>query len=255
VGHPLRVTVWNEWRHERRDPRVAALYPDGIHAEIAGALRERSAEPVEIRCATLDEPGQGLPHGALEETDVLVWWGHAAHDEVSDETVERVHDHVLRGMGFVSLHASALSRPTLRLLGTSCTFRWREADDRELLWTVAPSHPIARGVPAVVVLPQHEMYGEPFDVPEPDTVVFISAFSGGEVFRSGCCYQRGAGRVFLFSPGHETFPVYRQPEIRLILANATRWAAGERQPRVPSPSLVQSPPGWFAPEPGRVPPA
>jgi trehalose utilization protein len=245
VEPPLRVTVWNEWRHEQRDHRVAALYPDGIHGEIARALRECSPDPVDVRCATLDSPGQGLPHGVLDETDVLLWWGHTAHGEVSDELVARVHDHVLRGMGFVSLHASALSKPTLRLLGTSCTFRWREADDRELLWTVAPSHAIARGIPAVVVIPQHEMYGEPFDIPEPDTVVFISAFSGGEVFRSGCCYQRGAGRVFLFSPGHETFPIYRQPEIRRILANATRWAAGERQPRVPSPRLLHSPADWF----------
>jgi trehalose utilization protein len=247
---PLRVTVWNEWRHERRDPRVADRYPDGIHAELAAALRERSPEPVDVRCATLDERDQGLPASVLDATDVLVWWGHTAHDEVTDELAERVHDRVLRGMGFVSLHASALSKPTRRLLGTSCVFRWREADDRELLWTIAPAHPIARDVPSVVVIPRHEMYGEPFDIPHPDEVVFISSFSGGEVFRSGCCYQRGAGRVFLFSPGHETDPVYRQPEIRLILANAVRWAAGERRPLGPSPALHHALPGWFEDPPG-----
>jgi trehalose utilization protein len=146
--------------------------------------------------------------------------------------------------GFVSLHAAAPSKPTRRLLGTSCTFRWREEDDRELLWTVAPSHRIARGVPPVTVLPRHEMYGEPFDIPEPDEVVFISAFSGGEVFRSGCCYRRGAGRVFLFSPGHQTDPIYTQPEIRLILSNAVHWAAGDRV-LGPPPSLQHSPSGWF----------
>ena len=198
-----------------------------------------------MRCATLDEPDQGLPDELLETTDVLVWWGHAAHDEVADSLADRVHDHVLRGMGFVSLHASALSKPTRRLLGTSCVFRWREADDRELVWAIAPAHPIARGVPPVVVIPRHEMYGEPFDVPEPDELVFVSAFSGGEVFRSGCCYRRGAGRVFLFSPGHQTDPVYLQPEIGLILANAVRFAAGDRRPRGASPSLQHVASGWF----------
>lgn len=237
--------MWNEWRHERDDPAVARLYPDGIHEEIARALRECSPREVAVRCATLDEQEHGLPSFLLEETDVLVWWGHAAHEEVSDAVASRVHDHVLRGMGLVSLHASALSKPTRRLLGTSCVFRWREADDRELIWTVSPSHPIARGVPSVVVLPRHEMYGEPFDIPQPDELVFISAFSGGEVFRSGCCYQRGAGRVFLFSPGHQTDPIYAQPDIRVILANAARWAAGDRRPRGPSPSLRQVPAGWF----------
>ncbi len=241
---PLRVTVWNEWRHEQRDASVAAIYPDGIHGAIAGALREHSPGGVVVRCATLDEPDHGLPAEVLAATDVLVWWGHAAHDEVSDEVAERVQDHVLRGMGYVSLHSAALSKPTRRLLGTSCVLRWREADDRELLWAIAPSHPIARGVPPVVVIPRHEMYGEPFDIPEPDELVFISAFSGGEVFRSGCCYRRGAGRVFLFSPGHETDPIYAQPEIRLILANAVAWAAGERQ-LGPPPSLHNAPSGWF----------
>ena len=242
---PLRVTVWNEHRHEKLDPVVAGIYPDGIHTAIAAALRASSHDPLDVRCASLDEIDQGLPASLLDETDVLVWWGHAAHDEVTDSLSDRVHDHVLRGMGLVSLHASALSKPTRRLLGTSCVFRWREAGDRELLWTIAPSHPIALGVPPVVVIPHHEMYGEPFDVPEPDELVFISAFSGGEVFRSGCCYRRGAGRLFLFSPGHQTDPIYLQPDIRVILSNAVHWAAGERRPRVPSPSLQHAPKGWF----------
>jgi trehalose utilization protein len=240
----LRVTVWNEYRHEQRDPAVAALYPDGIHGEIARALKEQSPGGIAVRYATLDDPDHVLSTDVLEATDVLVWWGHAAHEEVSDEIAGRVQEQVLRGMGFVSLHAAALSKPTRRLLGTSCTFRWREEDDRELLWTVAPSHRIARGVPPVTVIPRHEMYGEPFDIPEPDEVVFISAFSGGEVFRSGCCYRRGAGRVFLFSPGHQTDPIYTQPEIRLILSNAVHWAAGDRV-LGPAPSLQHSPSGWF----------
>jgi trehalose utilization protein len=245
MERPLRITVWNEWRHENADPAVAELYPNGIHGAIASALRECSTGPVDVRCSTLDAPEQGLPSELLDETDVLVLWGHAAHDEVSDAVAERVQRHVLRGMGLVSLHASALSKPVRSLLGTTCTFRWREEHDRELLWTVAPSHPIARGVPPVVVIPRHEMYGEPFDIPHPDELVFISAFSGGEVFRSGCCYQRGAGRVFLFSPGHQTDPVYTQPEIRLILANAARWAGSDRQALRPAADLQHAPLGWF----------
>jgi trehalose utilization protein len=243
VPQPLRVTVWNEHRHEKNDPAVALIYPDGIHAAIAGALHSDGSDPVVVRCATLDEIDHGLPAALLEETGVLVWWGHAAHEEVSDALADSVHDHVLRGMGLVALHAAALSKPTRRLLGTSCTFLWREEHDRELLWVITPSHPIALGLPAVVVIPHHEMYGEPFDVPEPDELVFISAFSGGEIFRSGCCYRRGAGRVFLFSPGHQTDPIYLQPEIRVILANAVRWAAGDRRPGFPSSSLRHAPKG------------
>src|SRR5262249_2110010 len=159
-----------------------------------------------VRTATLDEPEHGLPDRLLAATDVLVWWGHEAHADVPDELAERVQQRVLGGMGFVVLHSGHFSKPFVRLMGTSCSLRCREAADRELIWTVHPGHPIAAGIPAVIPLEQHEMYGEFFDIPAPDELIFVSSFSGGEVFRSGCCFYRGKGKIFYFSPGHETFP-------------------------------------------------
>ncbi len=241
-----RVTVWGEHLHERRSPEVAALYPRGIHGEIAAAIRELAARPVEVAETTLDSPDHGLSDALLERTDVLVWWGHLAHDEVPDALAARVQARVLAGMGFVALHSAALSKPFLRLMGTSCTFRWREGDDRELVWVIDPAHPVADGLPPVIAIPEHEMYGERFDIPAPDELVFVSSFSGGEVFRSGCAFRRGAGRVFYFSPGHETHPVYHQPEVRRVLANAAVWAAGEGVPADAGPPTADhAPAGWF----------
>jgi trehalose utilization protein len=237
----VRVTVWNEHVHEREDDAVRAVYPEGIHEVIAGALRELEPD-LDVRTATLQEPGHGLD--ALDETDVLVWWGHAAHDQVPEEDAARVQRRVLGGMGLVVLHSAHLSKPFVRLMGTTCHLRWREADDREVVWTVSPSHPITRGVPAHFVVPQQEMYGEHFDIPAPDELVFISSFSGGEVFRSGCCFRRGRGQIFYFSPGHETYPVYRQAEVQRVIANAVLWANGEQHPMYPDRS-INSPTGWL----------
>jgi trehalose utilization protein len=226
----VRVLVWNEFRHEKKDKAVRDVYPDGLHRAIASALEE--APDIACRTGTLDEPEQGVPEAALRDTDVLVWWGHKAHDEVDDRTVDRVHARVLEGMGFIALHSSHLSKIFRRLMGTSCTLRWRVAGERERLWNLAPGHPITAGIGDYVELPQAEMYGERFDVPEPERVVFLSWFEGGEVFRSGCCWERGHGRVFYFRPGHELYPVYHHDEIRRILRNAARWA----RPRVLAPS-------------------
>jgi trehalose utilization protein len=221
----LRVTVWGENVHERTSAQVAALYPQGMHGAIASAIREQLPE-AEVRIALLDEPEHGLDAATLAQTDVLTWWGHAAHDRVADEVADRVVARVREGMGLIALHSAHFSKPFKRLLGTPCTLRFREADDHETVWCVAPEHPIARGVPNPFVIPGQEMYGEPFAAPAPDELVFLSTFSHGpEVFRSGCCFVRGGGRVFYFSPGHETFPVYHQPEVRQVIANAVRWAA------------------------------
>jgi trehalose utilization protein len=214
----MNVTIWNEYVHEREGGDAARIYPDGIHATIAAALDEVGP----VRTATLDQPEHGLPPEVLDSTDVLLWWGHSAHDDVADEIVARVVDRVLDGMGLVVLHSGHFSKPFKRLMGTRCTLRWRH-DDRETVWTVAPGHPIAAGVPESFVIPEQEMYGEFFDVPPPDELVFISSFAGGEVFRSGCCWTRGRGRIFYFSPGHETNPVYHQPEVQRVLLNGVRW--------------------------------
>jgi trehalose utilization protein len=217
-----RVTVWNEYRHERESDVVAEVYPDGIHAVLAAALREGGHE---VRTATLDEgPEHGLTEAVLDETDVLVWWGHAAHDEVRDAVVDRVHERVLDGMGLIALHSAHYSKPFKRLMGTSCSLKWREAAERERLWTIEPSHPIADGIGEYVELEETEMYGERFDIPAPDTLVFTSWFEGGEVFRSGCCYRRGSGKVFYFRPGHETYPIYHDEDVRQVLRNAVEWA-------------------------------
>ena len=223
----VSVTVWNEYRHEREDDEVADVYPDGIHAVLADALDGRGHD---VTTATLDEPEHGLPEDVLDETEVLLWWGHAAHDEVEDAVVDRVVSRVRDGMGFLPVHSAHYSKPFKRLMGTSCSLKWRESGERERLWTVEPGHPIADGVDETFVVPEAEMYGERFDVPEPDTLLFLSWFEGGEVFRSGCCYRRGSGRVFYFRPGHETYPIYRDKTIQRVIDNGVQWAAPDDGP-------------------------
>jgi len=216
------VTIWNEYRHEREHDPVAEQYPEGIHTVVAGALAERGHD---TRTATLDEEEHGLTEAVLADTDVLTWWGHAAHGEVSDDVVDRVVARVHEGMGLLTMHSAHFSKPFRRLLGTPCDLKWREAGERERVWVVDPGHPIAEGIDGYFEIPQSEMYGEPFGIPEPDRLVFNSWFEGGEVFRSGCCFHRGKGRIFYFRPGHETYPVYHQEEVQHVLANAVDWLA------------------------------
>ncbi|MCK6067641.1 MULTISPECIES: ThuA domain-containing protein [Microbacterium] len=220
----IRVLVWNEGEHERVDASVQAIYPDGMHTVIADGLREHLGDEVEVRTATLRDPEHGLSEEALAATDVLLWWGHMAHDAVDDAVVERVHRHVLSGMGILVLHSAHFSKIFIRLMGTTCSLAWRNDGEQELVWTVAPGHPIAEGIEQPLRIERQEMYGEFFDVPAPDELVFVSSFSGGEVFRSGMTYRRGRGRVFYFSPGDQEYPVYHHPQIRRVLANGVRWA-------------------------------
>ena len=219
----LRVTVWNEFRHEQSHEAVQKVYPNGIHSVIADGLKQYGFK--NVRTATLDEPENGLPQSVLDETDVLTWWGHMAHGDVEDATVERVHQRVLAGMGLIVLHSGHFSKIFRKLMGTSCSLRWREAGEHERLWVVSPGHPIAAGVGPYFELPEVEMYGEHFDIPQPDQLVFVSWFKGGEVFRSGCCFHRGHGKVFYFRPGHETHPIYYNDNVRRVIANAAQWAA------------------------------
>jgi trehalose utilization protein len=218
----LRVTVWNENRHEQIHPKVQAIYPQGMHTVIANHLRENG---MTVRTATFDEPEHGLTQEVLAETDVLTWWGHMLHRDVDDAVVDRVQRRVLDGMGLVVLHSGHESKLFRRLMGTGCLLKWREADEIERLWVVTPGHPIVEGIGAYIEIPQSEMYGEPFDIPNPDDVIFVSWYEGGEVFRSGCTFQRGRGRIFYFSPGHETYPIYHQPEVLRVISNGIRWAA------------------------------
>jgi trehalose utilization protein len=218
----IRALVWNEFQHERENEVVRSIYPDGIHATIAAALAEDPG--IEAATATLPEPDHGLTEARLAATDVLLWWGHKAHGAVEDRIVERVVARVHQGMGLIVLHSGHFAKPFIRLMGTPCSLRWREAGERERIWTINRSHPIAQGVGNALEIDSEEMYGEPFLVPEPMETVFISWFQGGEVFRSGMTWQRGAGRIFYFRPGHETYPSYHLPGVRTVLRNAVRWA-------------------------------
>jgi trehalose utilization protein len=222
MSSPIRVTVWHEFRHEKKNPKVAALYPEGMHGAIAEFLGRDTA--FQIRTATLDEPEHGLTESVLEETDVLVWWGHMAHGEVADEIVARVQKRVLEGMGLIALHSAHYAKIFKALLGTTCSLKWREANDKERLWNVNPSHPIAQGIGDYFEIQSEEMYGEPFGIPTPDELIFISWFTGGEVFRSGATWQRGHGRIFYFRPGHETYPTYYHPDVQRVITNAVHWA-------------------------------
>lgn len=229
----IRVLVWNEGWHEQRDAVVQEIYPGGIHGAIAEGLTEVLGDEVSVRTATLADPEHGLSEAVLAETDVLLWWGHMAHGDVADEIVERVHRHVLGGMGLLVLHSAHFSKIFIKLMGTTCSLAWRNAQDREIVWTIDPTHPIAEGVEQPFVIEQQEMYGEFFDVPPPEELVFASWFSGGEIFRSGMTYRRGQGKVFYFSPGDQEYPVYFHPQIRKVIANAVRWAARDTKRQQP----------------------
>ena len=218
----IRITVWNEYKHEREYENIRKIYPEGIHGCIASFLK--TEEDFAVRTATFDMPEHGLTEDVLQETDVLIIWSHALQEEFSDTVAERVQRHVLGGMGLIALHSAHFSKIMKRLLGTSMTLKWRHGD-REKLWCIAPAHPIAKGVPEMIELPQEEMYGEFFDIPKPDDVIFTGWFSGGEVFRSGCTFSRGMGKIFYFQPGHEEYPIYFKPEIQRIIINAVRFCA------------------------------
>lgn len=246
----LRVLVWGENVHERENDAIREIYPNGMHHTIAEAVAEK--DEFEVQTATLHDREHGLTEEALSKVDVLVWWGHTAHGRVNDEAVQRVVGRVWEGMGFIALHSSHYSKPFMRLMGTSCSLTWREAGEKERLWVCNPAHPIARGIDRYFEIENTEMYGEPFAIPTPDEVVFISWFEGGEVFRSGCTWKRGNGKIFYFRPGHEAYPIYYHPMVRLVLRNAVKWAAPDPErwidscPRIapehaPEPVTVKGP--------------
>lgn len=220
----IRVTIWHEFRHEKVNTIVQKVYPRGMHEAIAEPLRK--SPDLTVRTATLDEPEHGLSQRLLDETDVLTWWGHMAHGEVADAIVDRVYARVLAGMGLLILHSGHFSKIFRKLMGTSCDLKWREElNEREILWVTRPGHPIVSGIDDHFVLEREEMYGEFFDIPEPECTFLISSFGGGEVFRSGCTWTRGAGKIVYFRPGHETFPTYHDPNVLKVIENAIRWAA------------------------------
>jgi len=235
----VRVVVWNEFRHEKKNPVVKKVYPKGMHDVIAKGLNKD--KNIKATLAELDEPEHGLTEEVLKNTDVLIWWGHGAHKEVNDEIVDRVQKYILNGMGLIVLHSGHFSKIFRKMMGTSCILTWREAGEKERLWVTQPGHPIAEGLPEYFELKHEEMYGEFFDVPHPEALVFVSWFKGGEVFRSGCCYTRGKGKIFYFRPGHETHPTYYDKNIQQVLKNAVKWAAPvKNSPKIPGGDAVKS---------------
>ena len=219
----LRVTIWNEFFHERNNEDVEKIYPQGMHECLARALK---ADDLEISTAWIDkDDDHGLSDEVLESTDVMLWWGHTLHGYVRDDIADKVVARVQQGMGFVALHSAHHSKPFQRLMGTSCDLRWRCVDERSILWNVNPNHPITQGVPLHFELEHEEMYGENFWIPQPDELIFLQWFAGGNVFRGGCTFTRGIGRIFYFQPGHETCPSYHNKHVQRVIANAVRWAA------------------------------
>ncbi|MGW7853520.1 ThuA domain-containing protein [Staphylococcus xylosus] len=223
----MNITIWNEFRHEQENEDVQAVYPNGIHHVIASFLTDDHT----VTTATLDEPQHGLTDDVIARTDVLIWWGHKVHEEVDEEVVEKVKQKVLEGMGLIVLHSGHFSKIFKSLMGTSCDLKWREADEKERLWVVDPTHPIAEGIDSYFELEKEEMYGEHFDIPSPDETVFISWFEGGEVFRSGATFKRGNGKIFYFRPGHETYPTYYNVNVQKVIKNAVKWAFNSNTPR------------------------
>ena len=227
----IKVTVWNEYHHEKTEEKIKKIYPDGIHGAIKQMLEKDADGRFDVTVCTLDMPLHGLTDEVLKDTDVMIWWGHMKHGDVSDEIVEKVVARVHEGMGFIALHSAHLCKPFKKLMGTICRLKWRENDEKEILWVTDPTHPIADGLPEYIEIEQEETYGECFQIPKPDSVVFTSWFAGGEVFRSGCCFTRGLGKIFYFRPGHEEYPTYYRDDIMQIIKNAIVWAKPTNGPK------------------------
>lgn len=229
-----RVLIWNEFAHEKTEEAVKKLYPNGIHNAIAEFLK---TDDIEIKTATLDDPDCGLTREVLDNTDVLIWWGHMKHNDVPDEIAMRVRDSVLEGMGMVFLHSAHHSKPFKFLLGTSCNLSWREDGDLERVWVCKPSHPIAQGLGRYFEIEHEETYSEPFDIPNPDELVFMGWYEGGELFRSGCCYNRGNGKIFYFQPGHESYPTFYNKDVQTVIKNAVRYVAPSYRAKLECPRV------------------
>lgn len=232
----MNVLIWNENQHEKTDEKVAKIYPEGIHGCLKSFLQ---CDDINVTTATLDDENCGITKEVLENTDVILWWGHCNHGDVPDEVAQMVKDAVLSGMGAIFLHSAHHSKPFKLLMGTSCNLSWREDGDSERLWVTKPGHPILDGIDRYFDLPHEETYAEPFDIPNPDELLLISSYSGTEVFRAGCTYNRGAGKIFYFQPGHETFPTFYDENVRTIIKNAVKWAKPHTRVKVECPHIVK----------------
>ncbi len=218
----IKVTIWNEFRHEKTNETAKALYPNGLHATIGEYLSQY--DDIEVRLAALDDPDQGLPDEVLKDTDVLIWWGHMAHGEVNDSLVTKIQRRVLLGkMNFIALHSAHHSKPFRAILGTTGNLTWGR-NQREIMWNLLPTHPIAEGIPQSFFIESEELYSEPFVIPQPDELIFGAWYEDGYIFRAGATFRRDYGKIFYFQPGHETCPSFHNPYVLRVILNAVRWA-------------------------------
>jgi trehalose utilization protein len=243
---PVRVLVWDE-NPPHADKK---LYPEGIRGAVADALNASGNGQIQAITAHLDEDEQGITASKLADADVLIWWGHARHAEVSDETAALVKTAVHEnGLGFLPLHSAHYSKTFKGVLGCTGHLKggWREIAgfEPEEITVCAPRHPIAQGIEDFVIEAE-EMYGAPLGAPPFETLVFQSYFPhGGEYFPCGFTLTvgegidaqftsgpgggkgqgEGAGRVFYFRPGHETVPTYHLPVVQQIIRNGVLWCA------------------------------
>jgi trehalose utilization protein len=278
----IHVLIWDE-----QQPRQAEAYENFLGNEIASQLK-KSSEDFEIRSVSIKDSDQGLADGNLDWADVIIWWGHVRHSDVTEENTRKVVDHIESGeLDLIALHSAHWARPfvesmnrrsirdaktqlkeagaenltietikpprerTVPIHGAMvtptvfgykknrtnyhaiihlpyCCFPDYRPDGKPGTITVkAPDHPIAKGLSKTFQVKQTEMYNEPFHVPDPDQVIFEETWERGERFRSGMVWKIGKGKVFYFRPGHETYPVFKQPEVIQVLTNATRWLGGE----------------------------
>ena len=105
----MNITIYNEYIHEKKDPKVGAIYPEGIHGAIASYMKKQDGVGI-VRTATLEEPEHGLTDEVVADTDVLIWWGHLAHGQVDDAIVDKLQKRILEGMGLVVLHSGHHSK-------------------------------------------------------------------------------------------------------------------------------------------------
>ena len=227
-----KVVVWSEGT-ANVDPNSKGIYPQDINTAIADGLKPLAERGWEIVKGSLGDPDQGLSAALLDSTDVLIWWGHKKHGEVKDDLVNRIVERVKAGkMGFIGTHSAHFCKPLKQLLQTPCSWREYVADGTSVEIIVKePSHPICKGVENFK-LPKIERYGEPFKVPTPEAVpldgIYTRPDGKTEPGRMGMCWTIGQGKVFYFTPGHETYNDYHRPEIRRIFVNAVEWAAPKK---------------------------
>ncbi len=219
----MKVTIVCEYNSSMDSLEGKKAYPNGMGNCLKDFLQSAYDD---VTLITYDDKGADeLTDDIIEKTDVMFWWGHWYHGAILEELADKIVSRVQRGMGMVFLHSAHMSKPFKKLIGSTGTLKWREVGEHERLWCVDMSHPIAEGLGEYIDIPQEEMYGEPFDIPKPDELVYIGWFQGGEVFRGGCVFKRGRGKFFYFNPGHETYPTYRILKIQKLLIQACEYVA------------------------------